>query len=397
MTQAIPTTQDLADDSVAEIDASIEQTTPLLAKAFTRVVAKVNAGVDVLIYKYASWMLLQFFPSTASMRETTILGRTIRPLVEWGKLVGAGEPLAGERAQLSVTVTVQVQTGNLSANRQLVYPATGVVYVTTASVALNAPTVTATVRASSDQQGGDATGTIGNLPPGAILEFANPLPNIVRTAVVSAQVVTGADPESESAYRARVVRRTQRKPQGGAYADYQQWGEEVAGIAHVYPYTGAPGQVDVYVEATPESSGSADGFPTPAQLTAVKASIELTTAGLAARRPANAYVSALSITRTSFDVVVTGLTVDDVAAAEDSIEQAVDEYLRAREPYLVGLSQLPRLDRVTHASVSGIVDDVVSALGGSVAVVTLKHGGTSISAYTLQHGEKAKSGAVTYN
>lgn len=396
MTQAQPTTQEIAEDAVGEIDSALGTTTPLLAKAFTRVIAKANAGQDVLLYKYASFILLQLFPSTATMRETTILGRVIRPLVEWGKLYGAGEPKGGERAQLVVAVSVQTQSGNLEANRQLIYPGTGVVYVVTASVALNASTVYATVRATSDQQGGDGTGSIGNLPPGAQLEFANPLPNIARTAVVTSQAVTGADPEVESGYRARVVRRAQRRAQGGAYADYQQWGEELAGVAGVYPYAGDPGTVVVYVEATPESSGSPDGIPTGAQLTAVKGLIEMTSGGLASRRPVGAYVIALPISRTAFDVVVTGMLVDDVAAAEDSIDQAIDEYLRAREPFIVGLSQLPRLDRVTQASISGIVDDVVSALGGSVASVALVQGGNPISAYTLGLGEKAKLGAVSY-
>jgi uncharacterized phage protein gp47/JayE len=396
MSQVIPTTQSLADDAVAQVDASTEQTTPLLAKAFLRVLAKVNAGADVLLYKYAGWMLLQQFVAHASMRETTILGRTFRPLVEWGKLFGAGEPLAASRAELAITVFVTSQVGNLASGRQLVNPTTGVVYTVTASVALDAATVTANVRAASDQQGGQGEGVVGNMLPGAELQFANPLPNIQRTAVVSAQTVTGAEAESVTAYRARVIRKVQAKPQGGAYADYRAWAEDAAGIVNVYPYTGAPGTVDVYVEATPESSGSVDGIPTLAQRNAVKAAIETTVAGLASRRPANAFVRVLPISRTSFDVVVTGMAVEDVAAAEDAVEAAVDEYLRTREPFIVGLSVLPRLDRITHASISGIIDDVVSALGGSVAIVALKHGGESISAYTLQFGQKAKLGAVTY-
>jgi uncharacterized phage protein gp47/JayE len=395
MSQIIPTTQSLSDDFVAQVDASIEQTTPLLDKAFTRVLAKVQAGVDVLLYKYAAWMFLQQFVAYASMRETTILGRTFRPLVEWGRLIGAGDPLPATRAELVVLVPVLVQSGYVEAGRQLVYSPTGVVYVVTASVALTASTVLVQVRASSDQQGGDGSGTVGNLQPGAVLSFANPLPNVARDVAVQSQAVTGASAESEVAYRARVVRRVQQKPQGGAYADYQVWGEEDAGILHVYPYAGAPGEVDVYVEATADSSG-ADGVPTTAQLNAVLDLINFDVSGLASRRPVNAAVNALPITRQAFNVLVTGLDVEDEPAAKAAIAQAVDEYLRAREPFIVGLSLLPRVDRITQASVSGLIDDVVSALGGSVATVALRQGIDSINAYTLGHGEKSKLGTVTY-
>ena len=392
-----PSTQQLADDQVAYVDAALDHTTPLLAKAYTRVLSKAFGGSLTLLYKYAGWMLLQQFVEYASFKETTVLGHKIRPLVEWGRLIGVGDPLPAGRAELVLTVTVLVQSGTLPAGAQVLYPATGVMYLTTASVALNAPTVQVTVRAASDQKGGGGEGSIGNLLPGTAVSFANPLPNILRNAVVASQAVTAGDAELESAYRARVRRRFRNKPQGGAYADYQQWGEEDSGIVHAYPYTSdTPGIVEVYVEATVESSGSADGIPTGPQLAAVKALIEADQNGLASRRPANDYVDVLPITRVSFDVTVTGLTADDEAAAETAIEEAVDEYLRGREPFIVGLSSLPRQDRITLAAVSGIIDDVVSSVGGTLASVQLIHTGSPIPAYTLGKGQKAKLGLITF-
>jgi uncharacterized phage protein gp47/JayE len=395
MSQPIPTTQQLADDYIAQVDASVEQSTPFLDKAYTRVVAKVQAGMNVLLYKYASWIVLQIFVSTASMRETEILGRMVRPLVEWGRLIGVGDPIAATRAELQVAIKVQRESATpLSAGAQLIYPATGVVYVTTAPVLLDAASVVATVRASSDQQGGHGEGTIGNVLAGATLQFANPLPNVARDVAVVAQVVTGANAESEAAYRGRVIRRCQRKPQGGAVADYAVWAEEAAGITHAYVYRGAPGEVDVYVEATPESSGSEDGVPTVAQRSAVDELIQLDVAGKATRRPVGAAVNILPIRRAAFDVRVTGLEGD--VSTRQSIEDALDEYLRTREPFITGLSILPRADRVTLAAVSGIVDDVASSLGGSVASVTLSFANEAIPAYTLGQGEKAKLGSIIF-
>lgn len=396
MTQATPTTQALADTIVAQLESAYGQTTPLLQKAFTRVLGKVLAGVHVLLYRYVGFIAMQMFVEHASKKETVINGRVVRPLVEWGRLIGVGDPLPATRAELSVTVTVRTQTGNLPAGSQLLYPGTGVLYLTTASVALNAPTVTVTVRASSDQAGGGGEGTLGNLSAGAVLSFANPLPNVGPTAVVAAQTVTGADAEKEDAYRARILRRFQSKPQGGAYADYQQWAEEEPGIVHAYPYTGAPGEVDVYVEATSASSGSADGIPTNAQLVAVAARLEQTESGLASRRPANAAVNVKPITRRTFDVTITGLDAPDLARAQTDISAAADEYLRSREPYIEGLSTPPRLDRITLSALSGVVDDAVTANGGFAASVTLKNAGAPLTVYELVEGEKAKLGTITF-
>lgn len=396
MALSTPTTADLADNITAQIELAIGQTIPLLPKAFTRVLAKALAACVVLLYKYAGFIFLQLFVAYATNEETIINGRIIRPLTEWGRLVGVGDPEAATRAELTVTVNVTQQTGSLDAGSQLLYAPSGVVYLTTAAVALDAATVTVTMRASSDQTGGTGEGSIGNLEIGDTVSFANPLPNVATDAVVASVVVTGADGESVEAYRARIIRRFRNKPQGGAYADYQVWGEDVAGIAHVYPYTGDPGEVDVYVEATEASSGSADGIPTGAQLTAVAAAIELDENGLASNRPAGAGVNVYAITRTGFEVECSGLDAPDITAAEATVEQAVDEFLRSREPFIVGLSVLPRLDRVTRAAVSGVVDDAVSAVGGTVTTVVLKLSGAPIEAYTLGNGEKAKLDSISF-
>lgn len=396
MSQATPETQAIADNIVAQVEASIQETAPLLPKAFIRVLAKALAGIFVIVYKYAGFIFLQMFVEHASMRATTINGKVIVPLVEWGRLCGEGDPLAATRAELVATVVVTNQVGVIESGAQLVYPPTGVIYLSLVSVALDAPTVQVRVRAASDPDGGDGSGVIGNLVPGDVLQFASPLPNIDPRATVASQAVTGADAETDGAYRARVKRRFQRRPQGGASADYQTWGEDDPGILNVYPYAGSPGEIDIYVEATVASSGSEDGIPTGAQLDAVAAAIDYDSNGLASRRPVNAAVNVHAIARTAFDIVITGLDATDLAAAKEALEDAVDEHLRSREPFIVGLSALPRADRITLAAVSGAVDDAVSALGGTVASVTVKLSGVPTPAYTLGNGEKAKLGTTTY-
>ncbi len=391
-----PTTKEVNDTIIAQLEASLAQTIPLLPKAFLRVLAKTLAAVFIILYKYAGFIFLQMFVKTASFQETTINGRTVIPLVEWGRLIGVGDPASAASAQLTIDITVTDQVGSLPSGTQLVNAGNGVTYITIGQVLLNAATVQAQVAAAADQSGGNGSGVIGNLDPGAILSFANPLANVARDTVVASQDVTGANGESEEAYRQRVVDRFQKRPQGGALADYEIWGEEPAGILNIYPYTGNPGEVNVYAEATPESSGSPDGIPTAAQLVEVDNSIQFDQAGLASRRPANAFVNVRPITRVAFDVTIVGLLADDIDQVEADITTAVTEYLFNRDQFIVGLSVLPRKDQITRSALGGVVTDIVEAAGGVFGSVLLSLDGTSIEIYLLQEGEKAKAKSVSF-
>lgn len=386
------TTKQLSDGIIAQLQASFNQTIPLLPKNFASVLAKVLAGVFVTLYKYGGFIFLQMFVRYASAESTTVNGRILTPLVEWGRLTGAGDPIAATSAELTLTITVTQQIGSLPSGSQLVGASNGVTYITLGSVLLNAATVPVQVIAAGDQAGGDGSGVIGNLDVGEIVTFANPLANVARDTIVASVDVTGADGETTDEYRQRILDRFQRRPQGGAYADYAAWGEAVAGILNVYPYTAAcPGQVDVYVE----TSTNADGTASPAQLQAVLDAIELDGGGLATRRPAGALVNAFSIIRLEFDVEVTGLAGVDIVATEARIVAAVDEYFRSREPYIPGLTVPPRTDRILVNNLYSIVDAVVSLAGGTFTGVTVDLGMMAVpSVYTLSFGEKAKATTV---
>ena len=397
MSVSTPSTQQLSDNIIAQIAANISQSVPALPKAFIAVLAKVLAATIVILWKYCGFIALQLFVAYATDDSTTINGKVIRPLREWGRLIGVGDPLPSVQAQHDITVTVNVQTGSLAAGTALLFPDTNIIYETTAVAALNAASISVTVRAVSDQNGGDGSGSIGNLQNGAVLEFANPPPNVAGKATVTGQKVAGTDAESVDAYRARILARFQAKPQGGAYADYRAWAEDVNGIVGVYPYAGEPGEVDIYCEATIDSSGSPDGIPTQAQLDAVGDAIEEDEGGLASRRPVGAAKNVLPIVRTAFDVNVIALDVDDVTDTKDKIATGVDQHLRSLEPYIEGLSALPRKDRITQANVAAVVAGIVAAAGGTVAGAQLIENGSVITARSLAPGEKSKLGTPLYS
>lgn len=399
MTTTARTTQQINDLVIAQLEASLAQSIPLMPKAFLRVLAKAIAGVFVLLYKYAGFMFLQLFVRTASFTATDVNGQQLNPLLEWGRLIGVSDPREATQAELTIAVSVESQVGSLLAGAQLVGPGNGVTYVTLVGVPLDAPVVSVTVRAVADQTGGTGAGAVGNLTDGAVLSFANPISNVARSATVTATTVTGSDAESPESYRQRVLDRFQKRPQGGAYADYEGWGEEAAGILNVYPYTGDPGQVDLYSEATVESSGSPDGIPTPAQLQAVLDLVNFDENGLASRRNANAFVNSYPITRTGFVVQIQGIAgVSDLGQVQTDVETAVREYFLSVEPFIPGLSVPPRRDQITRTRLSAIVEDIVTAAAGTFTAALFYVSGSpgNLPAYALGEGEKAKAVSVGF-
>jgi len=393
-----PTTQEIADLIVAQLEGSLSQTIPLLPKAFNRVLAKVLAGVFILIYKYAGFVFLQMFVAHATLKATVVNGKTIQPLLVWGQLVGVEDPQAATRAEFVAAVNVVNQVGSLPAGTKLIRDATGVIYESIVDTALNAPQVGVQIRAVSDSSGGDGSGVIGNMEPGTIIQFASTQTNVSSDVFITSQTVIGADAETATSYRTRVVNRIQAKPQGGAYADYRLWGEEVEGVAHVYPYSGTkPGEVDVFVEV--DTDVDPDGLPDLAHMNAVRDSIELEgDTGKATRRPVGAAVNVLSIGRTAWEVQISGLDVEDEVSVKADIESGLDEYLRSREPFIVGLSVLPREDRITNAAIASIVNTIVDAAGGAVTDVQLQRSGVPVPSWVLTRGENAKMAlnGITY-
>ena len=381
------TTNEIADGIIAQLDTVTGPSSPLLPRAFTRVLAKVLAAVFALLYRYIDAGVLQIFVRTCSGEDTVINGQAVNPLRFWGDLIGAAPRRLATPAELSVTLTVGTSGGILPAFSPLVGALNRVTYLTTEAVALVAGTVTVTVRATAEQ-----SGAVGNLPNGSIINLVSAPAAVNPRAVVAAAVVTGADAESIENYRQRIIDRFQRRPQGGAFADYELWGEEVPGIVNVYPYkSDNPGQVDLYCEATVASSASPDGFPTAPQLAAVLAAVELDEDGMATRRPIGALVNSFSITRPAYDVEVNGLIVDDAPAVQADIAAALTDYFLSRAPYIPGLTTPPRVDRITVSAVGAIVEAVASAAGGTVTSIVLDDPVT-----TLGVGEKAKLGALSF-
>ena len=391
-----PTTLEIQEQIINQVVASTSTVTTLLPRAFTRFFAKVLAGIFMIIYKYSGWMFLQIFVRTASFEETTVLGQKITPLIEWGRLIGVGDPGGATQTELLLDITVINQTGSLPAGTQAVSTKNGITYILLSPVTLDAAAKQGTFRAASDVDGGTGGGTIGNLEVADIVSFVNPLANVERDMTVDSVTTTGADAETEAAYRQRVIDRFQKQPQGGAGVDYEIWGEEPTGVVNLYPYTGNPGYVDVYTEV--DTSIDPDGIAPPDILENVRDAI-IYEDGSQTRKPINAYLNVYSITRRGFDINIIGLDVPDTVTTEPLIEDAITTYFLDRQPFIDGVTPLPRADKIQVNNIRSIVDSFATAAGGSFAGIALFYAGTADQipdSYSLQIGEKAKATTINF-
>ena len=398
-----PTISELQASIKSSLESRMSITIPLLEKAFLWVVSVVFAGVLSLLYKYVSWWAQQPFAQFASFEEVTCGDKRFSPLIEIGVENDAGYPKEATRAELVVDVatvtdgTEPYQT--LSENEALTSDDNDFTYLVKNTVTLDAETVQATIIASADPDDGGGYGASGNLQPGATLSFAKPVAYVSRTVTVASQAVTAADAESEDAYRGRVRRRRARPLQGGAYADYEAWGEGVPGILRCYPQSGDPGEILAYIEATVESSGSDDGIPTTAQLEAVETAMHYDDAGKRTRAPGDVPVTVLPISRAGMDVEIIGLDVEDETGCKADVESALDEYFRSLEVYIVGLSIPPRKDRALSVDVGGIISDVVRSYDGTFASHVMSYSGDTLASFPVTADRKLKlnGGVATWS
>lgn len=170
-----------------------------------------------------------------------------------------------------------------------------------------------------------AAGAGGNAPLGTALNVTSPIDSIQPAATViddgaGAGLTGGTDIEDPESWRARILRRIQQPPAGGAAHDYVSWVWDVTGETRVWVYPGQLGRGTVVVVFI-----SPDGaMPASATVDAVAAHIETV-------RPVTADVTTLGGVETPIAHAVR-LT-PDTAAVRAAVTAALAAfYVRAAEP-----------------------------------------------------------------
>lgn len=162
-------------------------------------------------------------------------------------------------------------------------------------------------------------GIKGNCQQGTPLQFGAPPSGVTAETYVSAAGIgQGANIETDESYRARVLERKRKPPQGGAEHDYIAWAKQLPGVTRVFVRGNAFGPGTVGVWFTMDETYDY-GIPQPADVAAVQAHLDLL-------KPVTARVFVQAPVAECIDIIVTGISPDTLevrTAAADELVAAV--------------------------------------------------------------------------
>lgn len=203
----------------ADIAANLPSSDALLRHANLTIMGKAQAGLAHGQYGYLDYIAQQATPYTA----------TDEYLEAWAALVKIYRKPA---TSASGAVTFVAADGKVIPAGTLLARPDGVEATTIADVTASGGFVIVSATINPDTTG--QTGAFGNTDVGTSMSLATAIAGIQSTGTVSTAFAGGADIEQDDKLRSRMLLRYQRKPQGGAVADYIEWALEVSGVTRAW-------------------------------------------------------------------------------------------------------------------------------------------------------------------
>jgi uncharacterized phage protein gp47/JayE len=250
-TPTLDETRRLNRDSIAAALPGADATIP---NSVLRVLSDGNAALARLALLYLDWIAKQVLPDTA---ESEWLDRH-------GAIWLGGRNVAafasGTAAVTGLEDTILPQGTPLASSA-------GLAFETTAQVVVGTTPTPVAIRALD-------AGAGGNLVAGSPLTITVAVSGVDATATVL-ELNGGVDTESDDSLRDRVLTHIRQPPHGGAATDYVGWARAVPGVTRAWcaPNEMGVGTVTVRVMMD-ELRASAGGYPTQADLDAVKAALD---------------------------------------------------------------------------------------------------------------------------
>lgn len=183
-----------------------------------RVMSDAQAGLAHLTLRYIDWVTLQLLPDTAEQEWLDRHGDI------W--LTNADETTGRKSASyasglVNFTGSIGAQVPSGSQLNQA-----GVLFETTEEVFLGSAPTPCPVLAIT-------AGAVGNVEAGSTLSLSDPLLN-VNSSVTVVSMSGGADEETDSELRVRVLERIRNPPMGGDAEDYVAWALQVPGVTRAW-------------------------------------------------------------------------------------------------------------------------------------------------------------------
>ncbi|HAR61716.1 MAG TPA: baseplate J protein [Alcanivorax sp.] len=235
----------------ADVQGRLVAGDPRLRRDLVRILGQMETGVAHGLHGRLAWLAENLLPNTSDPDM----------LAAWATIYGV--PRLGATTARGPVMIYGMDELTLPSGK-LMQDSDGIQYQLDAGVTLSQFVATGDVTAVEP-------GAAGNADSGQTLTLLDPEPGVNSQIVVKAPGLTGgAEFESVEAWRARLLQRIQRPPQGGSIADYESWARAAhPSITDVWPRDATPsaGYVTIYCMAY----GSTEtGAPDPTVIQAVE-------------------------------------------------------------------------------------------------------------------------------
>lgn len=211
---------------IAQTQADIESRLPgsyaRIQKKTLNAVAFGMGGVASGLQSEVAWYARQIIPGESDPEK----------LAEWCVAFNVPRKLASKASgPLPITVTSAV---TIAAGTRWQRPDGMTVEVQTDTASSEAGQISVPVIALE-------AGTNGNTPTNVTFTIVTPQAGVQSTATTTNALTGGADIESLSRWRNRLIFRFQYPPAGGTLYDYERWALECAGVTRAWAYKGYKG------------------------------------------------------------------------------------------------------------------------------------------------------------
>jgi hypothetical protein len=390
MPDTIPSTSELTARNLANLESRLGATTPSADKAYNKVLAVSQGMTEKGLYAFAADRAKANLAISAPELDLEYIG------IEY-------DCERNPASQCVLAATLPCESGTIIPINSIFDGPQGLQYQTTAEVTASGTSVSLPLICTE-------AGTSGNLAIGDELTMQETIDGAESTATVTAITTTAVDKEDLETYRQRVLDKVRADGGGGNSSDIREWGESVAGVKRVYPFTGKPynasitaypGMRTVYVEAT--KAYQADGIADGSLVALVKAAILADPDTGKSREILGLTSDTLyvqSIARTPIYVEIAGLSVrlGTSSAAMAAVNTALTAYMITFRPFVQGLDpDFDRLDKLVRGHLARVTMNVLDDYQATVTEV--KFGisvGTYLDVYALADGETLKLGGITW-
>jgi uncharacterized phage protein gp47/JayE len=384
----IPKISELYSEILADFQAQLGVTVSPFGRVFIKALVAVQAAKLKLYYLALANVQKNIFADTADPQS---MGGTLE---RFGFIKLGRYPNGATAGQYTVAVTGgagAVLRASLTFKTDDTSSSPGKLYILDNAYTLTGTADTVTLRALEG-------GTESKLTNGNTLTATEPIANAEEQVAVTATIIEPANAETVEEYRQKVLNAYQFETTGGSATDYRLWAQDVDNVANTYPFakSGAPNEVNVFVEATVQSSTDGKGTPSGTMLTDVAAAIEQDpNPPYHGRRPIGVFrVNVLPITVKAVTINISGF-VGISSDIQASILIALTSLINGIRPFVDAAELIENKNDILD--VNRIVAAILSVQpGAAFGTVTLTVAGTPTASFQFFNGDIPHLNTVTY-